>query len=254
MFDSWSGHLPRLWVLSLAGARAGGNWSMFLSHMDVSLFQKKKSHTKQTTQQTTKKKPALLHARHVLSILYLWTHLMLIITWRGRYSLLPFCRRENWVSGKFNDLALSHAAFRIWALTSLVPTLCSLLHCFSWVLTPRVHRSAGRRSLETNHSLLQCETCFYGELQGERTQFYLRTSGRASLGKRPLMPSHIANQGDNRREVPHVEGPAWTNLQRHETVQADQETAEAWSVQGRARAEEVRAGRLGRTKEVFYSN
>ena len=36
-FDSWSGHMPGLWVWSLVRAHARGNQSMFLSHTDVSL-------------------------------------------------------------------------------------------------------------------------------------------------------------------------------------------------------------------------
>ena len=31
-FDSWSGHMPRLWVQSSIGACTAGNPSMFLSH------------------------------------------------------------------------------------------------------------------------------------------------------------------------------------------------------------------------------
>ena len=30
-FDSWSGHMPRLWVRSMIGVHAGGNQPMFLS-------------------------------------------------------------------------------------------------------------------------------------------------------------------------------------------------------------------------------
>ena len=37
LFDSWSWHMPRLLVQSPVGARARGNWSLFLSHVDVSL-------------------------------------------------------------------------------------------------------------------------------------------------------------------------------------------------------------------------
>ena len=36
-FDSWSEHIPGLQVRSPVGARRRGNWSMFLSHNDVSL-------------------------------------------------------------------------------------------------------------------------------------------------------------------------------------------------------------------------
>ena len=35
--DSWSGHIPRLQVLSPAGEHMGGNQAMFLTHIDVSL-------------------------------------------------------------------------------------------------------------------------------------------------------------------------------------------------------------------------
>ena len=37
-FCFWSGHVPRLQFGPWVGARTGGNWSMFLSHIDVSLF------------------------------------------------------------------------------------------------------------------------------------------------------------------------------------------------------------------------
>ena len=36
-FHSWSGHIPRLWVRSPVRACTGGNLSMFLSHIDLSL-------------------------------------------------------------------------------------------------------------------------------------------------------------------------------------------------------------------------
>ena len=36
-FNSQSGHIPRLWVRSLVGAHTGGNQSMFLSYINVSL-------------------------------------------------------------------------------------------------------------------------------------------------------------------------------------------------------------------------
>ena len=36
-FDSWSGHMPRLWVWSPVGACMRGNWSMALSHISASL-------------------------------------------------------------------------------------------------------------------------------------------------------------------------------------------------------------------------
>ena len=36
-FDSWSGHMPRLWVSSPVGAHTRGNGLMFLSHIDVFL-------------------------------------------------------------------------------------------------------------------------------------------------------------------------------------------------------------------------
>ena len=36
-FDSWSGHMPRLKVQSPVGAHIGGNQSVFLPHIDVSL-------------------------------------------------------------------------------------------------------------------------------------------------------------------------------------------------------------------------
>ena len=36
-FDSQSGHRPRLHVLSPIRAHKGGGWSVFLSHVDVSL-------------------------------------------------------------------------------------------------------------------------------------------------------------------------------------------------------------------------
>ena len=35
-FDSWSGNIPRLWILSLVGEHTGGNRLMFLSHFRVS--------------------------------------------------------------------------------------------------------------------------------------------------------------------------------------------------------------------------
>ena len=37
-FDSWSGHMPRLWVQFPVGAHTRGNWSMLLSHIDVFLL------------------------------------------------------------------------------------------------------------------------------------------------------------------------------------------------------------------------
>ena len=37
-FEPWSGHIPRLWVRTPVGACKGGNQSMFLSHIYVSLF------------------------------------------------------------------------------------------------------------------------------------------------------------------------------------------------------------------------
>ena len=37
-FDSWSGHMPRLQVWSPVGVSTRGNWSMFLSCIDVSLL------------------------------------------------------------------------------------------------------------------------------------------------------------------------------------------------------------------------
>ena len=36
-FNSWSGHMPRLWVLSLVRVHLRGNQSVFPSHIDVSL-------------------------------------------------------------------------------------------------------------------------------------------------------------------------------------------------------------------------
>ena len=36
-FESWSGHMPGLWVWSPVGVRMRSNWSIFLSHIDVSL-------------------------------------------------------------------------------------------------------------------------------------------------------------------------------------------------------------------------
>ena len=36
-FDSWSGHMPRLWVQSPVGVHAKGSWSVLLSHINVSL-------------------------------------------------------------------------------------------------------------------------------------------------------------------------------------------------------------------------
>ena len=36
-FSSWSGHIPGLWVRSPLRVYMGGNQSMFLSHIDVSL-------------------------------------------------------------------------------------------------------------------------------------------------------------------------------------------------------------------------
>ena len=36
-FNSQSGHILRLWFWSLNRAYMGGNWSMFLSHIDVAL-------------------------------------------------------------------------------------------------------------------------------------------------------------------------------------------------------------------------
>ena len=36
-FNPWSKHIPRSWFRSLVGARTGGNWLMFLSHIHVSL-------------------------------------------------------------------------------------------------------------------------------------------------------------------------------------------------------------------------
>ena len=36
-FDSQSGHMPGLWVQSLGGVHTGGNGSMFLSHVNISL-------------------------------------------------------------------------------------------------------------------------------------------------------------------------------------------------------------------------
>ena len=36
-FDSWSGHVTGLWGPSLVRECVRGNWSMFLSHIDVSL-------------------------------------------------------------------------------------------------------------------------------------------------------------------------------------------------------------------------
>ena len=36
-FDSWSGHMPRLWVWSRVLGAVKDNRSMFLSHEDVSL-------------------------------------------------------------------------------------------------------------------------------------------------------------------------------------------------------------------------
>ena len=37
-FDSWSGHMPGLWVQTPVGVCTGGNWSMFVSHIDLSLL------------------------------------------------------------------------------------------------------------------------------------------------------------------------------------------------------------------------
>ena len=37
-FDPLLGHTPRLWVQSTVGAYMGGNQSMYLSHINVSLF------------------------------------------------------------------------------------------------------------------------------------------------------------------------------------------------------------------------
>ena len=36
-FNSWSGHMPRLWIQSPVGAHMRGSRSMFLSRIDVSL-------------------------------------------------------------------------------------------------------------------------------------------------------------------------------------------------------------------------
>ena len=36
-FDSWSGHMPRLWVPSAVGVSMGGNRLMFLSHINFHL-------------------------------------------------------------------------------------------------------------------------------------------------------------------------------------------------------------------------
>ena len=38
LFDSQSGHMPGLWVWSLVRGCTGGNWSLFLSHIYVSLI------------------------------------------------------------------------------------------------------------------------------------------------------------------------------------------------------------------------
>ena len=35
--DSWSGHLPRLWLRSPVGAHTAGSWSLFLSYINVPL-------------------------------------------------------------------------------------------------------------------------------------------------------------------------------------------------------------------------
>ena len=37
-FNPWSGHIPRLWALSLVGSCVGGNWPMFLTLIFLSLF------------------------------------------------------------------------------------------------------------------------------------------------------------------------------------------------------------------------
>lgn len=54
--DSWSGHIHRLWVLSLVGVHTGGNQLMFLSCMDISPFSLSKKKSMKTYPQVRIKK------------------------------------------------------------------------------------------------------------------------------------------------------------------------------------------------------